>query len=194
VTDERLSRWGVSPEEVAVWRQQCAQKVNAPLTHAAGRVFDAFSALLGIAPETVTYEGQSAIRLEAAARRAMRGDVPHLPFAHSEKEGKLVIDWHDAFALLADARLTAGREDEWAYAVHCAIADAALIMVNYGLSHGPACPVALSGGVFMNRILTDLVVPRLEEQGLRVLIPRRVPPNDGGVALGQAVVAGSARF
>ncbi len=194
LTDERLRHVGVSPEEAAFWRLQCAQQVNAPLTHAAGRVFDAFSAVLGIAPETVTYEGQSAIRLEAAARRAMRRDLPYPPFACVETKDKLVVDWRGAFSFLADARPTAGSENEWAYAVHCAIADAAVLMVKYGLSHGAACPVALSGGVFMNRILTDLVVPRLESQGVRVLLHRRVPPNDGCIALGQAVVAGNMRL
>ena len=194
LTDERLRHLGVTPEEGAVWRQQCVQQLNAPLTHAAGRVFDAFSALLEIAPETVTYEGQPAIRLEAAARRSSRRDVPVIPFAQVEKEGMLVIDWAEAFTLLADVHLTTGRESDWAYGEHSSIADAVLAMIEYGLSRGTACPVALSGGVFMNRILTDLVVQRLEAKGLRVLVHRRVPPNDGCIALGQAVVAGNKRF
>jgi len=116
--------------------------------------------------------------------------VPHLPFAQTEKDGMLVVDWAEAFALLADERLIAGREDDWAYAAHSAIADAAVAMVKFGLSHGAAKAVALSGGVFMNRILTDLVAQRLDAQGVRVLLHRRVPPNDGCIALGQAVVAG----
>jgi hydrogenase maturation protein HypF len=194
LTDERLRRLGVTAEEGAVWRQQCLQKVNAPLTHAAGRFFDALSAVLGVAPQTVTYEGQSAIRLEAAARRSSRRDVRHLPFSQEEKKGLLEIDWSAAFAWLADVRLTAGCESDWAYGGHSSIADAALAMVNFGLSSGVACPVALSGGVFMNRILTDLVVQRLTAQGVRVLLHRRIPPNDGCIALGQAVVAGHARF
>jgi len=193
LTDERLRRLRVSPEEAAVWSQQCAQRVNAPLTHAAGRLFDAFSALLGIAPETVTYEGQSAIRLEAAARRSARRDVPRVPFAQAEEGGMLVIDWSEAFALMADARLTAGRESDWAYGEHSSVADAAVAMVNFGLSRTLSGPVALSGGVFMNRILSELVVQRLEAQGVRVLVHRRVPPNDGCIAFGQAVVAGATR-
>ena len=194
LTDERLRRLGVTPEEGAVWRQQCLRKLNAPLTHAAGRVFDAFSALLGIAPETVTYEGQSAIRLEAAARRSARRDVPRLPFSQAEKDGMLVIDWSESFALLADVRLTAGRESDWAYGEHSSIADASIAMVDYGLSKVKNCPVALSGGVFMNRILTDLVVQRLSSQGVRVLLHRQIPPNDGCIALGQAVIAGNLRI
>ena len=193
LTDERLRRLGVTPEEGAAWRQQCVRRLNAPLTHAAGRVFDAFSAVLRIAPETVTYEGQSAIRLEAAARRSLRNAVPSLPFVQREEGGMLVIDWAEAFALLADDRLIAGRECDWAYGEHCSIADAALAMVKYGLEREGPCSVALSGGVFMNRILTDLVAQRLEAVGVSVLLHRRVPPNDGCIALGQAVVVGNRR-
>ena len=186
-----LLRLGVSAEEAAVWRQQSRSGLHAPLTHAAGRVFDAFSALLGFAPETVTYEGQSAIRLEAAAQAVLGYDVPQLPFAQVERGGVLFIDWREAFALLADPRVTAGRESEWALSVHRAVAEAARIMINFGLSQDPARSVALSGGVFMNRILNDLLVPRLEAEGVRVLLHRRVPPNDGCIAVGQAVVAGN---
>jgi len=193
LTDARLHHLGVTSEEGAIWRQQCLNALNAPLTHAAGRVFDAFSAALRIAPETVTYEGQSAIRLEAAARRSARRDVPCIPFAQTEKDGMLLIDWAEAFTLLADLDMAAGRECDWAYGEHSAIAKAALAMINYGFSHVGACPVALSGGVFMNRILTDLVVQPLEEQGVRVLLHRRIPPNDGCISLGQAVVAGNRR-
>lgn len=191
LTDERLRHVGVTPEEGAAWRLQCRQQVNAPMTHAAGRVFDAFSAVLRLAPETVTYEGQSAIRLEAAARRSSRQAMPGIPFTQAEKKGILVIDWAEAFTLLSDVRLAAGHESDWAYGVHSSIADAAVAMVYYGLSHVDKCPVALSGGVFMNRILTDLVVQRLGALGVRALVHRRIPPNDGCIALGQAVVAGN---
>ena len=191
-TEENLARLGVTPEEAAVWRQQCGRGLHAPLTHAAGRVFDAFSALLGFAPETVTYDGQSAVRFESAARRAIGNAVPQVPVRWIEREGLLEIDWREAFALLSDPRVAAGHEHEWALAVHDAVAEAALSMIEFGLKKcGVTGPVALSGGVFMNRILTDRVVSGLETQGIRVLIHRRVPPNDGGIALGQAVIAGN---
>lgn len=191
---DRLRRLGVSDEEAAVWRQQSRQGLHAPLTHAAGRVFDAFSALLGFAPQTVTYEGQSAIRLEAAARSVLGCDVPRLQFTQVEQAGQLVIGWREAFRQLADLRETAGREEAWALSAHRAVAEAAWVMIKYGLSRKLSGPVALSGGVFMNRILNDLLVPRLEAEGIRVLVHRRVPPNDGGIALGQAVIAGNRRL
>jgi hydrogenase maturation protein HypF len=190
VSAERLDRLGVTGEEAAVWRQQCARGLNAPLTHAAGRLFDAFSAALGFAPSTVTYEGQSAIRLEAAARRAAGDAVLRVPYALAERGGLLTVDWREAFVRLADPRAAAGRECDWALAAHRAVAEAAWDMIEYGLSRDATGLVALSGGVFMNRILNDLLVPRLEAAGVRVLVHRRVPPNDGCIALGQAAVAG----
>jgi len=191
LTEARLRHLGVTPEEGAIWRQQCLNRLNAPLTHAAGRVFDALSAALRIAPERVTYEGQSAIRLEAAARRSARHDVPRLPFKQTEKDGLFLIDWTAAFTLLAEVPLVAGCENDWAYGAHSSIAEAALAMIHYGLAHVGPCPVALSGGVFMNRILTELVTEPLEAQGVRVLLQRRIPPNDGCISLGQAVAVGS---
>jgi len=193
LTEERLRKIHVSSEEAAVWSRQCEQKINAPLSHSAGRVFDSFSALLGIAPEIVTYEGQAAIRMEAAARDAKNAGPSQLPCKSAEKDGMLVIDWREAFALLTDADPGEEIRNDWALAVHYWIADAALAMVKYGLSQSDYSSVALSGGVFMNRILNDILVMRLQAQGISVLRHRRVPPNDGCIAFGQAVVAGNLR-
>ena len=188
-----LSRLGVTSEEAAVWRLQCERGVYTPQTHAAGRVFDAFSALLGFAPHAVTYEGQAAIRLESAARRACGETLPRVPFfAQRGADGLFMVDWREAFAALADPHVTEGREDAWALAVHVAVAEAAVRMLEFGFDIcGASEPVVLSGGVFMNRLLTDRVAARLESKGVRVLLHRRIPPNDGGIALGQAVIAGN---
>jgi len=190
VPPTRLESLGVTAREADIIAQQYRQGINCPTTHAAGRIFDAFSALLGFAPRFITYEGQPAIRLEAAARRHGTGTVPELSFDAKESDGMLQIDWSKAFALLADPHAIQGDETAWAMAVHRAIAAAASAMVEYGLSKSSERVVALSGGVFMNRILTDLVVADLEKRGLEVLIHRQTPPNDGCISLGQAVVAG----
>ena len=183
---------GISEEELRVWTRQCAAGVNAPVTHAAGRLFDSFSTALGIASRTTTYEGQTAIRLEAAAQRHAPGPgTPSLPFKASERDGMLWIDWTGAFAkLFAYAGQIEGATDAWAYAAHVAIAEAALRMAAYGADRTGRQTIVLSGGVFMNRILTDLLVPRLEKIKLKVLLHSDTPPNDGCVALGQAIVAG----
>ncbi|MBM4144303.1 MAG: carbamoyltransferase HypF [Lentisphaerae bacterium] len=187
------ARAGIGADEARAWARQCATGLNAPVTHAAGRLFDSFCAALGLAAPVATYEGQTAIRLEAAARRHREGArAPALPWRAEEREGTLWIDWRETFAMLFDrAARIADEAEAWAWAAHAAIADAAAGMAAYGVERTGLKEVALSGGVFMNRILTDLLSARLEKTGLTALLHRDVPPNDGGIALGQAVVAGS---
>ncbi len=206
LTDQRLMALDVTREEADVWEQQCRRKINTPLTHAAGRLFDAFSALLGIAPRDITYEGQPAIMLESAARRTnplpFLGGVgvgldeesfnsePFLPFETYENDGVLLIDWAPAFRMVSD--LTEARQDSrrWAMAVHVAVARAAGVMIDFGLSKTPERRVGLSGGVFMNQILNELLDRQLASAGITVLRHHETPPGDGCIALGQAVVAG----
>lgn len=186
-------RSGISDEQLRVWTQQCQAGINAPVTHSAGRLFDAISAMLGLAPSVTTYEGQTAIRLEAAARRHRPSAAdPTLGWRAEERGDRLWIDWSPTVArLAANACEKTADADAWAYAAHVAIADAAAKMAAYGVERTGRRLVALSGGVFMNRILTRLVVSRLEAMAITALVHREVPPNDGGVALGQAIVAGS---
>lgn len=188
------ARAGVSDDELRGWSRQCAAGVNAPVSHAAGRLFDAFASALGVAADVATYEGQTAVRLEAAARRhSPNAATPSLPFRACERDGMLWIDWAAALAALLEnvggRGCSAGESCAWAYALHAAVAAAALRMAAYGVERTGRRTIALSGGVFMNRILTGLLESRLESAGLRVLLHRDVPPNDGGIALGQAVVA-----
>lgn len=190
ITEEHLARLGVSPGEAEVWIQQCRQCLNAPLTHAAGRLFDSFSALLGVAPRDITYEGQPAIKLEATARAWRGGAIPELPFSPREQDGLLWIDWAPAFRQLAEGPVPGEAIADWAMAVHVAIARAAGIMIDYGLSRTPVQAIGLSGGVFMNRILNALLDRHLEKTGATALRHRITAPGDDGIALGQAVVAG----
>jgi hydrogenase maturation protein HypF len=207
LTTAQRARLGIGDAEWQVWRQQCVAGVNAPVTHAAGRLFDAFAVALGLASCSTTYEGQTAIRLEAAAARCAGGDSgPALPYRTSEEDGMFWVDWSEAFRVLlaavqpgsATVAASAGggldpRAAAWAYAAHVAIASAATEMVAFARNQPAAARVvALSGGVFMNRVLTGLLVPRLEALGLTVLLHCDTPPNDGCIAIGQAIVAGGA--
>lgn len=180
----------ITREQAVAWKEQCAKNVNAPVTHAAGRVFDSVSVLLGFAAERTTYEGQTAIRLESAARRFGRKSLTKLPMDACEGKGVLTVSWKKAFEFLAEACLDSGREEQLAMALHQAMAEAVVLMVKYGAERSGSRTVVLSGGVFMNRVLNDLVVPELEGEGLEVLLHRRTPPNDGCISLGQAVIAG----
>ena len=187
-----LDRLAVTAESAHVWQRQCELELNAPLTHAAGRLFDAFSAALGIAPGTITYEGQAAIRLEAAARRAGAGDTPEIPYRTTEDDGHYIVDWSPAFLELLANPPQSDDGPVFAMAAHRAIAAAAVDMVRYALDCTRTRTVALSGGVFMNRILTRLVRDSLAKLGVEPLLHRVTPPNDGAIAFGQAVLAGYA--
>jgi hydrogenase maturation protein HypF len=183
-----LKRCGIREDQHTVWTQQCDQGINAPLTHAAGRLFDAFAALIGFAPARTSYEGQAPIRLEAAAHQGTGSDT--LPFETVEQEGFMTIDWSPALRALVEKHADVWQNPSVALQIHRTIADAAAKMIAFGVEQAGEKSIALSGGVFMNRLLCELLIPKLKAQGLTVLTHSRVPPNDGGIALGQAIVAG----
>lgn len=183
-------RLGLTGQELSLLALQVRRGLRAPRSHAAGRLFDAVSAALGLAPSLVTYEGQAAIRLEAAALRVRDAGGRRLAFREQMREGLFCVDWGEVFAAWLEEAPQPEDRALWARAFHEALARAALRMVEVGLERHPGLPVTLSGGVFMNRLLTGLLEEAMSERGLRVFTPRRVPPNDGAVALGQAWIAG----
>jgi hydrogenase maturation protein HypF len=185
-----LGERGVGADSASLWRLQARRGLNAPPTHAAGRVFDAFAAGLGIAPSGITYEGQAAIRLEATARRAADATPGEVPFDARIDGESLVVDWSAAFARLVERGPRVEDAPALARGFHVAMADAALAMVRHARTAGGPRDVVLTGGVFMNRLLVELVCERLDAEGCAAHLPARVPPNDGGIALGQAVIAG----
>ncbi len=163
---------------------QCRKNLNAPFSHAAGRLFDAFAALAGAAPRRISYEGQGAIRLETQARREKDWDGVLYPWSSSERGGVLYVDWSP---LLREKVKSASP----ALSFHRSVAAAALEMVEFGLACQQDCDtVILTGGVFQNRLLTGLTAGLLEGRGLKVFIPGRVPPNDAGISVGQCLWAG----
>ena len=169
------------------WAQvtaMAARGVNAPLTSSAGRLFDAAAALLGVR-DTINYEGQAAIELEQLADPAETAAYPAAVVAGDPFQ----IRGADLLtALLSD--LTAGvRAPVIAARFHHGVAAAVeagcvLLRERRGLD-----TVALSGGVFQNMLLLHATAARLEARGFRVLTHSRVPCNDGGISLGQAVIA-----
>jgi hydrogenase maturation protein HypF len=156
-------------------------------TTSAGRLFDAVAALLGVRSVT-TYEGQAAIELEALARR-VPPDRVRTPGEIRAAAGVRVLDPTPLVRAVVDA--VARGEDR---AVTAATFHAGLAAATVSLATAIACDhdldtVALSGGVFQNARLTDLVARGLRAAGLRVLVHRLVPPNDGGISFGQAAIA-----
>ena len=152
--------------------------LSSPVTTSMGRLFDAIAALCGLRSE-VTYEGQAAMELEAAVDPAERGAY-ELPVG-----GDGVLDARPTvLAAARDVERGAG-PGTVAARFHAAVAGATAEAVSrVGLE-----TVVLSGGVFQNRTLLSATATMLEARGLRVLVPERLPPNDGGVSYGQAAVA-----
>jgi len=169
------------------WRlieQMIEKDINCPLASSAGRLFSAVSALLGLR-SVDAYEGQSAIMLEAAATEA-EGTYS---YEINESDGMLVISPGPMFAEIV-ADLQVGRDTgEISARFHntfiAMLGDAATrIARDTGIKQ-----VALSGGTFQNELVLVGLHRRLTEAGFDVLIHKGTPPNDGGLALGQAVVA-----
>ena len=161
--------------------------VNAPLTSSAGRLFDAAAALLGVC-RVNAYEGQAAIGLELLARRARRAGVI-LPYRVNRGEAPLMIDFVPVLAALADEAENLSEEERAGRALdfHVTMA-AAVAEVLHLLSALTGLRTAvLSGGVFQNALLLEELLAYLED--FRALLPHAAPPNDGGIAYGQAAVA-----
>ncbi|MFH1006023.1 MAG: carbamoyltransferase HypF [Candidatus Latescibacterota bacterium] len=160
------------------------QGINCPQTSSAGRLFDAVAALIGVR-DHVHYEGQAAVELEQLVSRACTDSYPF-----SIQEGTpLIIDTEVLFrGILED--LDNGASAGWIAAkFHNSLAEmiasvCVRIRANTGLDE-----VALSGGVFQNKLLLGLTAPLLEEHGFSVYTHHQVPSNDGGISLGQAAVA-----
>jgi hydrogenase maturation protein HypF len=175
-----------------------AQGVNSPLASSCGRLFDAVAAAAGICREHVQFEGQAAIELEAVIQpHTLRDEDDELayPFAIPRmKDSNLpyiepLAMWQ---ALLGDLILKTP-VPVIAARFHKGVAIAIVRMIEklsrYECGEEPIQTVALSGGVFQNRVLLEQIVERLERLQFRVLTHSRVPANDGGLALGQAAVA-----
>lgn len=159
---------------------------NAPPSSSAGRLFDAVAAALGICPARTSYEGQAAIELEAMATRTMSEEG----YPYDIRQGRLArLGWRPLWlALLADLAANTPL-DVIAGRFHKGLISALATLSRTLAARCEATTVVLSGGVFQNRLLLEGVACDLRQAGMTVLTPRRVPANDGGISLGQAVIA-----
>jgi hydrogenase maturation protein HypF len=202
--DDLAAVCAFSVSERHLLSRMLARGVNAPVTTSAGRLFDGVAALIGLNQE-VSFEGQAAMALEFAADGREGGAYPFglttpAPALRAcdgrrcgedggrrteEQDAPSVLDWQPMIeAILADLR--AGVEQGIIAArFHNALVDAIIAVArSVGQSR-----VALTGGCFQNRLLTERAAERLERAGFEVLLHRLVPPNDGGISLGQIAVA-----
>ena len=176
------------PTELGVVRRQVERNVGCVPTTSMGRLFDAVASVLGVR-HRVSYEAQAAIELEALAEVA---DDRDRRWSFTLDDRGLIDPLPVLGGLVADTQVDVSAAT-LAYAFHRAVAEMVRdVAVVRAMSH-PKLPVALTGGVFQNALLTRLTRGFLHDEGFEVLTHRLVPPNDGGLSLGQAVIAGHGR-
>jgi hydrogenase maturation protein HypF len=173
----------VADSERRVMGEMLRNGVNAPRTSSVGRLFDGFAALAGL--RRYTYEGQAAIEFEGAARDLVADRAYRFELRADRERPLLMLDWQPALeALLADLREGVSAA-EISLAVHNGLAAA----ITETARRAGERSVALSGGCFQNARLTEAAVATLRGAGFEPLWHRHVPPNDGGLAVGQAAWA-----
>ena len=190
--------------EKRVLSSMLQKEINSPVTSSAGRLFDAVASLLGVA-QKCSFEGQAAMQLEWLADTAEVGtgsfvlpleETGLLAFRDcasgaalaagaSASPSKILLDWSPLVSALLAERASGVTIARLSARFHNALA-AAIV----GVARRVGCPrVALTGGCFQNKLLTERAGAALRREGFEVLLHREVPPNDGGICLGQAAVA-----
>jgi hydrogenase maturation protein HypF len=178
----------IGKRQVGVLTQMLKNGINAPLSSSAGRLFDAVAATLGVCPETTSYEGQAAIELEALAGRGAREAGAGYPI-DIDASSPRIIGWASLWRALLDDLHTGVAREVIAARFHKGLAASLARLAVELARHQRFERIVLSGGVMQNRLLLEGIARAVRESGLEVLSPRRIPANDGGISLGQAVIA-----
>ena len=187
--DVPLGLWQrVLPDELSAVRRMIECELNTPRTSSAGRLFDAVAALLDVRDE-VTYEGQAAVELEQLAHRGEVGKGPLLRLALKEESPTLIIDPEPLLKTLVDALRDGARKEDLAVEFHFALAEVMARACARVRDGGGPSTVVLCGGVFQNRVLLRMTIRALKGADLIPVPPGLIPVNDGGLSLGQVLVA-----
>ncbi|MGZ5008594.1 MAG: Kae1-like domain-containing protein, partial [Methylobacter sp.] len=205
----------LSAKPLALLAAMVSKKLNSPLSSSCGRWFDAFAAALGLHSEQVQYEGQAAIALEVLATPVFADERPYslsatapallrsivvpdaIPPSSSLRsylsgsglDSVTILSWQGLWqAVLNDLKHNVDKARIAARIHHSLSAVTVEFLIDLSRRTG-SDTIVLSGGVFQNRLLLETVTQQLQRQGKIVLLPQRYPVNDGGLALGQAVIA-----
>ncbi len=188
----------VTELEMEVIKRQIERRINSPVTSSMGRLFDAVSALLGIRGE-VDYEGQAAVELEMAAysgviaarvrQEATASAEESYPYCVAEDKGIRIVLLKDLLSAIIEDLQHGVCRGKISVRFHNTVAQMISDMCGLMADETGITQVTLSGGVFQNRLLLRKAISLLEDSGLHVLTHRQVPCNDGGISLGQAIIA-----
>jgi hydrogenase maturation protein HypF len=186
----------ISQEKLQIVDKLLERRFNCPKTSSAGRLFDAVASLAGVR-DSVTYEGQAAIELEWLAQTCKAAGTYPFELIEARSDAAsvditMVVDTRPLVAAVAQEVVRRTPSDIIARRFHSTMVDiiAAICVKLRAMTKLDA--VVLSGGVFLNALLTHEVCVRLGAEGFRVYRHRRVPPGDGGLSLGQLAIAAAA--
>ena len=161
--------------------------INLKLSSGMGRLFDAVSSILGLIHK-ISFDAEGAVTLQMIAERGkMRGKK--YSFSYLEKEGRIIIDWRPLIrGIIGDIKRI--KKEDIAFKFHVALADMIEDVLRRLKKKEKIKTLALSGGVWQNRLLLEMVLKRLKKR-YKVLLPKGVPFNDESVSLGQSGFLGS---
>jgi hydrogenase maturation protein HypF len=177
----------VLPSEIRTIEKMLERGLNTPLTSSMGRLFDAIASLAGVRDRT-SYEGQAAIELEWLATNshaAGRYSFAIVP----DSSGSLIVDARPLIRSVAAEAARGVDSATVARRFHTSVVELVAAVCNRLRQETEFETVVLSGGVFLNLLLTREVVAKLTAEDFRVYRHRLVPPNDGGLSLGQLAIA-----
>lgn len=157
------------------------RKINAPLCSSIGRLFDGVSSILGLC-QISDYEGQAALLLESAAYRA-EGNLLHYEMPLANEKNLFLLDWRPMIKQIFEDKMGGIPVADIAMAFHEALARATVVLAKIADREA----VLLTGGVMQNKLLVEKAIGHLREAGFKPYIHCDIPPNDGGIAVGQLI-------
>jgi hydrogenase maturation protein HypF len=181
----------IAPSEIEIIKKQIENGINTPLTSSMGRLFDAVAALTGVRG-IIEYEAQAAIDLETYATGAA-DETESYPFREAEANGIKTIKVREIFIAIIEDLNRGTPQSVIAARFHNTITRMILGLCQSISTETDLKKAALSGGVFQNRLLLRKTITSLESDGFEVVTHRQVPCNDGGISLGQVVIANNSR-
>ncbi len=179
-----------SEQESKVQFTMADRKINAVMSTSAGRLFDAVSAILGIRRRS-SFEGEASTALQFAAEEYEKQNILQLQNENIDEplykqEGQFLLNTQSLVQQIVEAKMQGIDSSRLAYFFHQALAEQIVAASVEARKSSGRQKVALSGGVFQNRLLLRMTEERLIEEGFEVLRHHMIPPNDGGIAIGQA--------
>ena len=184
----------LAEKPVPMMRTMVESGMNAPLASSCGRLFDAVAAALGLYREKVAFEAQAAIALEQSATACFERESDHYEYGISEENECLKLGWQPMWLALLNDLQNGAETGVIAARFHRTLIHALSAIARRLCNQHGANSVALSGGVFQNRLISTHLPHALQQAGLQVLQHAQVPAHDGGISLGQAVTAAARKI